>query len=108
METIFPGLPVALPGLHSFTGSDYTAAFYWKGKVAPLRLLMKEDRLEWIKAFRKMSLPTFNQEADIERFVCALYGRRDSRSTNVVRTQKILRLQAFNKKQGPMRKMRTD
>ena len=100
METIFPGLPLALPGLHSFTGSDYTAAFYWKGKVAPLRLLMKEDGLEWIKAFRKMSLPTFNLEADIEGFVCALYGRRDSRSTNVVRPRKILRRQASNKKTG--------
>ena len=100
METIFPGLPVALPGLHSFTGSDYTAAFYWEGKVAPLRLLMKEDGLEWIKAFRKMSLPTFNLEADIEGFVCALYGRRDGRSTNVVRPRKILRLQASNKKTG--------
>ncbi len=25
----------ALPGLHAFTGSDYTAAFYRKGKVRP-------------------------------------------------------------------------
>ena len=61
---------------------------------------MKEDGLEWIKAFRKMSLPTFNQEPDIEGFVCALYGSRDSRSTNVVRPRKILRLQASNKKTG--------
>ena len=83
LETLSPGLPVALPGLHSFTGSDYTAAFYWKGKLAPLKLLMEEDGNEWIKAFREMSLPTFNKETDIEGFVCALYGSRDSGSTNV-------------------------
>ena len=100
LEILSPGLPVALPGLHSFTGSDYTAAFYWKGKLTPLKLLMEEDGNEWITAFREMSLPTFNKETDIEGFVCALYGSRDSGSTNVVRTRKILKLQTTNKNTG--------
>ena len=48
MEKISPGLPVALPGLRSFTGLDYTAAFYWKGKLAPLKLLMEDRRrMDW-------------------------------------------------------------
>ena len=61
---------------------------------------MEEDGNEWITAFREMSLPTFNKETDIEGFVCALYGSRDSGSTNVVRTRKILKLQTTNKNTG--------
>ncbi|KZR97548.1 Uncharacterized protein APZ42_007508, partial [Daphnia magna] len=34
-----PALCKALPGFHAFTGSDYTPAFSYKGKVRPLQIL---------------------------------------------------------------------
>ena len=32
----------SLPGFHSFTGCDYTAAFFKKGKKRPLKILEKK------------------------------------------------------------------
>ena len=36
-------LCVALPGFHSFTGSNYTASFNHKGKIRPLLLLERNE-----------------------------------------------------------------
>ena len=34
----------ALPGVHAFTGCDYTAAMVRRGKIKPLNLAKKEQR----------------------------------------------------------------
>ena len=41
----------ALPALHAFTGSDYTAAFMSKGKLKALQLIMKSDNNAFRDAF---------------------------------------------------------
>ena len=43
LESKEKSLTAALPGLHSFTGCDYTTAFYRKGKVKPLEILEKDS-----------------------------------------------------------------
>lgn len=37
-------LCLALPAFHAYTGCDYTAAFFNKGKLRPLNLLIKKSR----------------------------------------------------------------
>ena len=39
LEAKQPGLAAAQPGLHAFTGCDFTSAFYRKGKVKPFEIL---------------------------------------------------------------------
>ena len=65
----------ALPGLHAFTGSDYTAAFMNKGKVRPLQIMMKDTR--FADAFSSLGNAEKIDSAvadEIERFTCNLYG----------------------------------
>lgn len=42
-------------GLHAFTGSDFTAAFYRKGKLKPLELLEKDAEGVFIQFFSSLS-----------------------------------------------------
>ena len=75
----------ALPGLHAFTGCDYTSSFMNKGKIRPLDLVMKYDELKtWCK-----SLGTSHSDAtdmvQCERFVCHLYGKPKLESINTAR-----------------------
>ena len=44
LEATKLGLAAASPGIHAFTGSDYTAVFNRKGKVRPFELLLKDNR----------------------------------------------------------------
>ena len=49
----------AMPALHAFTGSDYTAAFCRKGKIRPLRILLKnEDVINTFARFGELSTDT--------------------------------------------------
>ena len=76
----------ALPGLHAFTGSDFTAAFMNKGKQRPFELMMKSKA--FVRAFGKMGQEQ-NLSSDIfrdlEASVCALYGKLHMKSVNTVR-----------------------
>ena len=68
----------ALPGLHSFTGSDYTSAFLRKGKVCPLQLM--ENSTPFVNAFTELGKSPFLTSCypDIlEAFVCTLYGKHN-------------------------------
>jgi len=44
LEEITPEIVDVLPGLHTLTGSDYTAAFMSKGEVKPFNLMMKSPQ----------------------------------------------------------------
>lgn len=42
----------ALPGIYAFTGNDYNAAFFRKGKTRPINLVNKKSR--FIEAFESL------------------------------------------------------
>jgi hypothetical protein len=44
----------ALPGLHTFTGNDYTSAFHGIGKVKAFKILMEEER--FAKCFQRLAM----------------------------------------------------
>ena len=71
----------ALPALHSFTGNDYTSAFYGCGKSKAFKLVKSDESFQ--ETFSKFG-DTFDFNADlfenIECFVSRLYG---SKANNV-------------------------
>lgn len=44
-----------MPGLHAFTGCDFTAAFYRKDKVNALDILLKDNEETFIGFFNSLS-----------------------------------------------------
>ena len=66
----------ALPVLHVFTGSDYTAAFSRKGNIHPLKTFQKDKTAQTV--FGDMGFSVNIQEEEfkvIEKFNCMLYGK---------------------------------
>ena len=85
-QVLGPELCSALPGLHAFTGCDYTASFTRKGKVHPLALLEKEPRFRI--AFANLGESPHISPShleDIEAFVCSMYGKPNMGSVNKAR-----------------------
>ncbi len=41
VQELGPGLCQAMLGFHHFTGSDYSATFFKKGKIRPLQIMEK-------------------------------------------------------------------
>ena len=75
----------ALPALHAFTGSDFTASFLRKGKVKPFELMTKSQVFQ--ETFAKLGSDDFTDKVldVIEQFVCALYGKPRISSVNEAR-----------------------
>ncbi|CAH1107994.1 unnamed protein product [Psylliodes chrysocephalus] len=77
----------ALPGFHAMTGCDYTPAFFRKGKLKPFKLL--KESVDYQLAFQ--NLATVDEEilkdafVTLEKFVCHMYGIRNSSNINDVR-----------------------
>ena len=73
-------------GLHIFTGCDSVSAFKGKGKIKPLGLMLESDT--FCSAFMALGC-TWEVSDDIlpaiEKFVCTLYGQKDSPCVNVAR-----------------------
>ena len=92
LESIQPGFSTALPGLHAFTGSDFTASFFHKGKKKALSMLQDDEDNGWIDAFNQLSQgseansSTFN---NVESFTSALYGMWNCKDINVARRRKL-------------------
>ena len=81
----------ALPLFHSFTGCDFTPAFFKKGKKRPFALL--QNSAEFIEAFRTFSLfkPESTDIAIFEKFVCAMYGCKKINTVNEARLAIFMR-----------------
>jgi len=80
----------ALPGLHAFTGSDFTSAFVRKGKARPLAILEKNQ--EYQGAFRQLAeCPCVSTSTckTLQDFTCELYGARKRVALNDFRNQKF-------------------
>ena len=76
----------ALMGLHVFTGCDTSSAFKGIGKVKPIKLLLKKSDFE--ECFETLGT-NWNVDsasiAELERFICSLYGYQRCASVNNIR-----------------------
>ena len=59
---------------HALTGSDYTSAFYHKGKLSAFNLLLGKESGMLVSYFRFLSCTKFDNIEVAEEFVCKLYG----------------------------------
>ena len=65
----------SLPGFHSFTGCDYTAAFFKKEKKRPFKILEKKTAYQ--EAFASLGESEEISEGtyqEMEKFTCKMYG----------------------------------
>ena len=73
-----PHLATALLGLHAFTGCDINSAFYRKGKVKQIDILLGNSDLT--EAFARLSDPGVQPDMNIfSLFVCHMYGQKRSK-----------------------------
>ena len=67
----------SLIGFHVFTGCDSVSAFSEKGKVKPLKLMLKnEDFIDLFTEFGSSWIITEDMIDRLTEFVCSLYGKR--------------------------------
>jgi len=85
---------MALPGLHCFTGNDYTSAFHGIGKKKAFTIM--RENTDFIQAFSKLgegntSRFTFDPAlfATIQAFTCKMYGLAQCQDTDIARYQKF-------------------
>ena len=86
LSEIHPSAPLALIGLHCFTGCDSVSSFHGKGKVRPIKLMLEEPK--FIDFFSQVG-STFEVGEGLlsqaEEFVCSLYGK-ELKQVNDART----------------------
>ena len=79
-------------GFHAFTGCDTTSAFWRKGKVPPLRIVLKNS--EFMMTFAELGnnweIDKISLLSKIEVFACAVYGCTSCNSANKLRYASIL------------------
>ena len=67
----------SLVGIHSCTGCDTVSSFNGRGKVKPLKLMVKH--VEYIEAFAELGTSYRVSESLLEvldKFVCHVYGSK--------------------------------
>ena len=98
----------ALLFLHALTGCDYTASFYRRGKVKPLKLLEKNpDLQETFASFGDEESPNEKQIEACEEFVCKLYGRQKMKDVNAARLDIFLKKFKPKDTEYPLSKIKT-
>jgi hypothetical protein len=66
----------ALPQIHAYTGSDFTSSFVRRGKIRPFQLVQKGPvYVDVFAALGNSALVDEDAMTQIERFVCAMYGK---------------------------------
>ena len=86
------GLAAALPGLHAFTGCDFTASFFRKGKIKPYEILEKDTTGTFISFFQSLTLRDEPDQKIADAYVCSLYGMDDVKDVDEGRYKKIVRM----------------
>ena len=76
LEAKQKGLAAAMPGPHAFTGSDFTIAFYRKGKIKPREALEKDTEGTLIQLFSRIDSEDQPDQSKAEEFTCSLYGMK--------------------------------
>ena len=87
LEEMHEGLSAAVIGFHSMTGTDFTSAFFGKGKKRPWSVLLKN--LEYVEWFISLGLPEDPDETKCEEFVLLLYSLENSTDVNSARYNKL-------------------
>lgn len=66
----------ALPGFHAYTGCDYTASFYRKGKVKPFKELQRNQQVQQVFANLNNieEIDNFRSMEILQEYTCRLYG----------------------------------
>lgn len=91
LENKQAGLPASMPSLHAFTGCDFTAAFYRKGKTKSYEILEKDNDGTLIKFFYNMSSRE-EPNRQIAEYVCSLYGVKGIQDVNEARYIKLVQM----------------
>ena len=97
----------ALPGVHAFSGSDYTCAFMGKGKVAIYRKI--ESSVEYRSLFAGIGQSqevTDKTLEPFERFVCDLYNKPNMHSLAEARCAIFSQKFAPTKESEPLAKVK--
>ena len=74
LEAKQKGLSAAMPCLHSFIGSDFTTAFYMKGKIKPREVLENDTEGTLIQFFSRIVSGDQSDQSKVEEFTCSFYG----------------------------------
>ena len=98
-------LCAALPGYHAFTGNDYTASFFRKGKLRPLAIM----EAKFINTFAALG-ESENLDAELvtslESYVCNLYGKPNLKSVDDARYKLFSQHFAPKKNSKPLEKLK--
>lgn len=82
-----PDLCKSLPAFHAFTGCDYSASFFGKGKATPFNVFEKNPKIQ--KVFESLLDPQqiFNKDAidAVQEFTCLIYKVKNCMSVNEAR-----------------------
>lgn len=83
----------SLPAFHAFTGCDYTAAFYNKGKVKPFQQFSKNEKYQTVFASLTDAADIFIGEKmkTVQEFTSSMYGIRNCTSVNDARHRIFLK-----------------
>ena len=82
----------ALPGYHAFTGSDFTTSFSRKGNIQPLKKLEKDARAQIpFGHLGQLGDDQSNNFAEIEKFTCKMYGKKNLKKIDDVRTEIVMK-----------------
>ncbi len=105
-EYLGPDICNVLPGLHAFTGCDYTAAFLGKGKLRPMAIMKKP---EFIRTFIELETnEVISPEVvdGLNAFVCCMYGKPNLTSVNKARLASFQQHYAPKSTSQPLEKMK--
>ena len=92
LEAKQPGLAAAQPGLHAFTGCDFTSAFYRKGKVKLFEILAEDIKGDFIEFFKRLTSVDEPDEEKAADSVCTLYGFKNLHNVDEARHAKLLQM----------------
>lgn len=82
-------LCLSLPAFHAFTGSDYTSAFRYKGKVKPFNILKKNETFQEMFACLTDVTDVYDEDKvdAVQEFTGLIYGIKNCKSVNNARFQ---------------------
>lgn len=83
----------SLPAFHAFTGCDYTAAFYNKGKVKPFKIFSKNERYQTVFASLTDAADIFIDKKmnTVQEFTASMYGIKNCTKVNDARYRFFLK-----------------
>ncbi len=105
VQELGPGLCQALHGFHHFTGSDYTPAFFKKGKMRPLQIM----ETSYVDTFSQLGMSENLAAAVVSKlraFVCEIYGKSSITSVNWTRYEHFLQAFRPDESSEPLKALR--